>query len=519
MIHSNILMCKKERYLIASLLIFYTLFQSCEQASPDGKQSASNPNIIFILTDDHRFDAMGFMDHPFLETPNMDRMANEGMHFSRAIVTTSLCSPSRASILSGMYAHNHGVVNNYNPVDTTLQFFPQYLQESGYNTAFIGKWHMGGEIDDPQKGFDFWISFKGQGTYWADGHGTSRVVPQTSMDGYNINGKKVSQKGYITDELTDFAMQWLDEKTDDRPFFLYLSHKAVHSDFVAANRHLGRYKGNQLSLSETYEKEEGKPMWLTNQRNSRHGAEFGYNLPDFDLNKYYRRYCESLLAVDESLGRIMHWVEKNSKEENTILIYMGDNGFQFGEHGLIDKRTAYEASIKVPLLIWKSENELKSRAINETVANIDIAPTILDWAGLPIPKKMDGKSFRPLMEGEKVDWRKELLYEYYWEWNYPYTPTTHALITDRYKFIRYQGIWDIDELYDMKEDPFETKNLIHSNMHQELSQKLRSRLFQLLKKTDGETMPLLPDRGNSFKLRNSAKSKEASFPDEFFIKD
>ena len=204
-------MQKSQNLLFLAIITFGGLLFGCSQKSNTSAepQDPAGPNIIFVLTDDHRFDAMGFMDHPFLETPYMDKMAEEGIHFSRALVTTSLCSPSRASILSGMYAHNHGVVNNYNPVDSTLKFFPEYLQEAGYNTAFIGKWHMGGEIDDPQRGFDYWLSFKGQGTYWADGHGTSRVVPQTSMDGYNINGKRIPQKGYITDELTDFAMEWL----------------------------------------------------------------------------------------------------------------------------------------------------------------------------------------------------------------------------------------------------------------------------------------------------------------------
>jgi len=170
------------------------------------------PNVIFILTDDHRFDAMGFMGHPFLETPHMDRMAKEGVHLTNAFVTTSLCSPSRASILTGLYAHNHGVIDNYNPVPASLRFFPEYLQKAGYETAFVGKWHMGGEHDEPQRGFDYWLSFKGQGTYWADGHGTSRVVPQTSYDGFNINGNRVPQGGYITDELTDYALTWLRQR-------------------------------------------------------------------------------------------------------------------------------------------------------------------------------------------------------------------------------------------------------------------------------------------------------------------
>ena len=163
------------------------------------------PNVVYILCDDHRFDAMGLMGHPFLETPHLDAMAKNGVQLTHAFVTNSLCSPSRASILTGLYPHNHGVGDNYNPVDPKLKFFPEYLQRAGYSTAFFGKWHMG-DADDPQRGFDHWCAFRGQGTYYPDGHGTTRVVPQTRYDGFNINGNRVPQKGYITDELTDFAI-------------------------------------------------------------------------------------------------------------------------------------------------------------------------------------------------------------------------------------------------------------------------------------------------------------------------
>jgi N-acetylglucosamine-6-sulfatase len=475
------------------------------------------PNIIFVLTDDHRYDAMGFLGHPFLETPNMDRMAGEGIYFKHAMVTTSLCSPSRASILTGMYAHNHGVVNNYNPVDPGLKFFPEFLQEAGYKTAFVGKWHMGGEVDDPQRGFDYWLSFKGQGTYWADGHGTSRVVPQTSMDGYNINGKRVPQKGYITDELTDYALKWLDNYAEEKPFFLYVSHKAVHSDFVAADRHIDRYKNEQLKYPETFGAEKDKPMWLINQRNSRHGMDFGYNLPDFDLNKYYRRYCETLLSVDENLGRIMQWLEESKHRDNTLIVYMGDNGFQFGEQGLIDKRTAYDASIRVPLLMWWPGKIKEPKTIDEQVANIDIAPTFLEIAGMVVPESMDGHSFKSLIEAGEIHWREELLYEYYWERNYPYTPTIHALISDRYKFIRYQGIWDLDEFYDLQSDPMETTNLINDMDHKILVEAYKNRLFELLEETHAESMPLLPDKGKVFPLRNPQKSDPADFPESFYF--
>jgi len=196
-------------------------------------------NVVFILADDHRYDAMGFLGHPFLETPHMDTMARDGVHLQNAFVTTALCSPSRASILTGRYAHRHRVVDNNNPVPAGTVFFPQYLQQAGYETAFVGKWHMGGERDDPQPGFDHWVSFKGQGSY----------LP--SANGLNINGKHLPQKGYITDELTDYALNWLKDRRGGKPFMLYLSHKAVHSDFVPAERHKDRYKSKPFAAPKT----------------------------------------------------------------------------------------------------------------------------------------------------------------------------------------------------------------------------------------------------------------------------
>jgi N-acetylglucosamine-6-sulfatase len=503
-----------------SILVLTASFcLSCNTKPPLSGKRENQPSIIFILVDDHRFDAMGFMGHSYLETPNLDRMAREGLHFSHAMVTTSLCSPSRASILTGLYTHNHRVADNYNPVNPELIFFPEYLQEAGYSTAFIGKWHMGGESDDPQRGFDYWLSFKGQGTYWADGRGTSRVVPQTTSDGFNLNGKRVPQKGYITDELSDYALKWLETQTAENPFFLYLSHKAVHSDFVAADRHTGRYKGKAYPLPATAQLIENKPMWLINQRNSRHGAEFGYNLPDFDLTTYHQRYCETLLSVDENLGRIMEWVEESDFSDNTLVVYMGDNGFHFGEQGLIDKRTAYEASIRVPLLIWWPGKIKHAGKIDALVANIDLAPTFIDLAGLPVPETMDGESFKPLIEGRETPWREEILYEYYWERNYPYTPTMHALISSRYKFIRYHGIWDLNEFYDLETDPEEKVNLIDSEHHQKLIEEYRTKLFEILDSSPGgSSMPLLPDRGETYPMRNPVKAGQAGFPERFYFK-
>ncbi len=312
---------------------------AAETPAPLARQAGAEPlNVVFILTDDHRYDAMGFMGHPFLETPHMDALAEEGVHFRNAFVTTSLCSPSRASILTGLYAHRHHVVDNNHPVPAGTVYFPQYLQQAGYETAFVGKWHMGNEGDDPKPGFDHWVSFRGQGTY----------LP--SPNGLNVNGERVPQKGYITDELTDYAVDWLEGLSDDQPFFLYLSHKAVHANFTPAERHAGRYADREIEPPSTMAlpaRSAHWPAWTQNQRNSWHGVDFPYH-SRLDVWAYYRRYLETLLGVDDSVGRVVDHLRRRGWLDNTLVMYMGDNGFAFGEHGLIDKRTAYEESMRVP---------------------------------------------------------------------------------------------------------------------------------------------------------------------------
>ena len=483
-------------------------------------ESSQRPNILFVLCDDHRFDCLGAAGHPFLETPHIDAMARDGAMLTHAYVTTSLCSPSRASILTGQYAHNHRVVDNYHPVDPNLVFFPQHLQKAGYETAFIGKWHMGGDIDDPQRGFDHWVAFKGQGTYWPDGHGTTREVPQTTYDGFNVNGKRVSQKGYITDELTDYALNWLQSRSSDKPFMMYVSHKAVHADFVPAERHRGRYEKNVLPIRTptVAEMDAGKmPMWLRNQRNSRHGVDFGYNIKGFSPEVYYRRYCESLLAVDDSVGRLNKYLRDEGLYDNTIVVYMGDNGFQFGDHGLIDKRTAYEASAKVPLLMTAPGKIPAGQTFDGLVGNIDIAPTLLEAASAPPLPRQDGQSFWDALcsaDSSKL-LRKNLLYEYYWERNYPHTPTLHAIIGGRYKYIRVHGLWDRDEFYDLETDPGEMNNLIESPEHAARIKQMNGQLWKMLFESGGREVPLLEDRGPRFPLRDSSKAPQATFPAEY----
>lgn len=462
-------------------------------------------NILFVLTDDHRYDAMGFMKaQDFGDTPTLDRLAREGTHFRNAFVTTALCSPSRASILTGLYAHQHKVVDNNHPIPPELIFYPKYLQRAGYDTAFIGKWHMGNEGDAPQPGFDHWVSFKGQGTY----------LP--SPNGLNVNGEKVPQKGYITDELTDYAIDWISKRDRNKPWMMHLAHKAVHAEFLPAERHKGRYDKETFRYPENMKPGvPGRPMWVENQRNSWHGVDYAYH-GTLDIADYYKRYMETLLAVDEGLARILDLLEQRGELDDTLIVYMGDNGFLFGEHGLIDKRNAYEESMRVPLLVRCPSLFRPGSTIESVVANIDIAPTLLAAAGLEAPDYMAGSDMLPLARDPKAPWRSELLYEYYWERNFPQTPTVHALREDRYKYMHFHGIWDLDELYDIVADPHENDNLLARPGHEDLAERLSGKLFALLEETNGMQIPLSADAGGRNELRNAPGSPQAGFPPSFF---
>ncbi len=471
-------------------------------------------NVVFILTDDHRYDAMGCAGHPFLETPNLDAIAENGVYVKNAFVTTSLCSPSRASILTGLYTHKHGVIDNNRPVPAGTRFFPEYLQRAGYETAFIGKWHMGGHHDDPRPGFDHWVSFRGQGNYLPPG-------PRYTL---NVNGERVKQKGYITDELTDYAIDWLDErKSADEPFFLYLSHKAVHSNFTPAERHEGRYADVDLSFlprGDDIKAENNTPRWVRDQRNSWHGIDFSYH-SDRGLEYLYRRYCESVLAVDDSVGRVMGKLKDMGIHDETLVIYMGDNGFMWGEHGLIDKRVSYEESIRVPMLMQCPELFAGGKPLENVIGNIDVAPTILHAAGLEKPDYMDGESFLEMPTNRDMPWRDYFLYVYYWEKNFPQTPTQFALRGDRFKYITYYGLWDTDELYDLTVDPTETKNLIYDPDYKSVAKEMEDRLYAMLAEKGGMDIPMNQPSGgiNNKRWEKRGGDQASDFPAAMIVEE
>ena len=463
-------------------------------------------NVVFILSDDHRWDAMSFMGHPLAHTPNLDRLAAEGAHLKNALVTTSLCSPSRASILTGLYTFRHRVIDNQRPIPAGTVYFPQYLQQAGYATAFIGKWHMGDSGDKPQPGFDHWVSFRGQGQYLPTGNTL------------NVDGQNVPQKGYITTELTDYAIDWLKQRNaGGQPFFLYLSHKAVHANFTPEEKYAGSMADRDwerpASMRLTEEMARERPRWLRDQRNSWHGVDFPYH-SELDIDSYYRAYGETLTSVDDSIGRVMDQLEAMGAADDTLVIYMGDNGFMFGEHGLIDKRVAYEASIRVPMLMRCPNLIAPGTVIEEVVANIDIAPTVMESMGLQKPSYFDGDSVVPLLRGEQPAWRDAFLYVYYWERNFPQSPTVFALRGDRYKFISYYGLWDADELYDLQEDPDEMHNLRYDPAFAELSTTMEKQLYAMMDEKGGLEIPLNAPRGNAQNIRYRSRGGEeaADFP-------
>lgn len=475
--------------------------------------NAKPRNVVFILSDDHRYDAMSFLGHQFAETPVMDSMAKNGVYLPNALVTTSLCSPSRASILTGLYTFRHRVIDNQRRVPRGTLFFPQYLQQAGYRTGFVGKWHMGAASDEARPGFDYWVSFRGQGNYYPPG-------PNYTL---NVNGKRVPQKGYITTELTSYALEFLDQQKDsDRPFFLYLSHKAVHGPFTPEPKYLGRFSKKAYRPPVGTEKPKDNranlPRWRLDQRNSWHGMDFPLHT-DVKMEDYYRPYCESLCSVDDSIGQVLAKLKAMGIHDDTLVIYMGDNGYLFGEHGLIDKRVAYETSIRVPLLMQCPNLFRGGTIVDEVVANIDIGPTILEAMGIKTPPHMDGQSFLPLAKGMEIPWRKYFLYVYYWEKNFPQTPTHFAIRGDRYKLISYYGLWDTDELFDLKADPHEQKNLYHDPRYTTIRKEVESKLYALMEKMGGMSIPLNAPRGGSRNLRLRQKgAKAADFP-EIMITD
>jgi N-acetylglucosamine-6-sulfatase len=450
------------------------------------KLTSEKPNIIFVLVDDLRWDAMGFIgQYPFLKTPNIDRLRNEGVHFKNAFSTHSLCAPSRATFLTGMFPQTNGVSTNQegrelNPDNTPS--FGQIFQGEGYETAFIGKWHMA-ESNAPRKGWSYWCSFSSQGNYYGND--------------LNINGINVRNEEYITDELNKYAFDFID-KNADKPFCVYLSHKAVHQPFTPPVRDENLYIHDSVPEPAGWrDNMVNKPAWQRTVVNK----EQRQRLRDKDLAKIIpqktrrpspwpaktgkgeqKNYLRCLSAVDDGLGEIYNLLKQKGILDKTIIVFAGDNGFFHGEHGLGDKRLAYNESMRIPMVMRYPKLAGGNQTISEMVLNADIAPTFLEMAGVSIPSQMQGKSVVPLLQGKNKDWRKSFLFTYWPDLNY-FIPRITAIRTDKYLYSTTPDINDIDELYDVVNDPAELQNLAIKPEFSTIKSQLIQQLEQLKKET------------------------------------
>lgn len=428
-------------------------------AASSNAQSA--PNIVFILSDDHRWDAMSHMGHPVVQTPNLDRLARQGIFFSNAFVTTSLCSPSRASFLTGQYAHTHGVVTNHTPWDNGNITFMELLKQAGYATAFIGKWHMPGDGLPKLRGLDRFVSFTKEG-----GQGIYYNCPLI------IDGVATERPGkYITEDLTDLALEFIEEKRD-APFCLYLSHKAVHFGFRPPPHLKGLYKDADLKLPVESD------TWITYTNNHPFVGAL------FPMNALYRGYCETVVSLDEQIGRVVRKLEALKLVDNTIIVYAGDNGHFWGEHGLYDKRLAYEESIRIPFIVrYPRLIPDPGRRAEQMVLNIDLAPTLLDLAGVSVPDHIQGRSLLPILATARSPGRESWLYEHFPVFPIP-IPGITAVRTQRYKYIEYQNNLRPKELFDLQVDPKEKTNIIDTPGGRQILENIEKEM-EHLKQTTG----------------------------------
>jgi N-acetylglucosamine-6-sulfatase len=471
--------------LVAGMIVFSGM--SClAKANKDQLK----PNIVFILTDDQAWNLLGKDGrYSFMKTPNLDRIAKEGLVFNNAFVTISLCSPSRACLMTGCYAHKHGVyINSYTDPDPEVPYLPKILQEAGYETAFLGKWHMKNGAQ-PRRGFDYWLSFDGQGQY---------INPPL-----NENGREFIQPGYMTDILTDYAVRWL-KKPKEKPFCLFLWHKAVHAPFTPAPRDSTAFADALIPEYENwYDDMKDKPRWM------RRGWYYGVHekvwneskgkpVPDTidphpwdPKNPRWLNYLRAMLAVDKSTGEIRDCLEKLHILDNTVIVCSSDNGFFLGAHQRSDKRLMYEESLRVPLMIRYPKMIKEGSKNSEMVLNIDIPPTLAELAGAKIPEKMQGTSLVPLLREESSGWRKSFMYEYFQEAYAPGFVTVVGVRAKRYKYIEsLRQTGDINELYDLETDPGEMNNRINDPGYQSIKAEMIGEL-QKLKTETGYFDPLV----------------------------
>lgn len=479
------------------LMVCFTL--SMHVINHRSTTAADRPNLLFILCDDLRFDAIGIGGAKHLKTPNIDRLGREGIYFPNAFCTTSLCSPSRASILSGLYAHQHGVTNNFTEYPAGLKSFPALLRTAGYDTAYIGKWHMGEENDNPRPGFNWFVTHKGQGKYF-----------DTE---FHFNGQQREVvKGYYTTAVTDMAADWLKKSHDGKPWMLMLGHKAPHSFYFPEPKYEHAFDGVSIPYPETAFMLGDKPNWIKDRMPTWHGIygplfDWRKKFPDSspaavkDFEAMTRAYWGTILSVDDSVGRLVAGLQRSGELDNTIIVFMGDNGLLNGEHGMVDKRTMHEASIRVPLIVRfpKLVAPNKAKVIDQQVLTVDMAPSLLELCGVSGLGDVQGKSWVKMVRDGDPAWRRSWFYHYNYEKQFPYTPNVRGVRTESWKYIHYpHGDGTADrhkaELYNIEFDPEERHNLIEKQKYAPVVTELQAELARLMSQAglDAKTdrMPL-----------------------------
>jgi len=466
------------------------------------------PNILFIMADDHAYQAISAYGSKLVQTPNIDRLAKEGMRFDRCLVPNSICGPSRATILTGKYSHKNGFYTNHPRMrfDGSQATFPKLLQKAGYQTAIIGKWHL---RTDPT-GFDYWHILPGQGIYYNP--------PMIE------NGKRVKHRGYVTDIITDLCIQWLEQRDPNKPFLLMCHHKAPHRPWDPPVRYLGHngdlcypepptfwddYSGRgkaehtqDMTIAKTLNKRDLKFIYPSQLGPEEKAAWDAYYKPrnevmqkaklsekalvEWKYNRYLHDYLACIKAIDDSVGRLLKYLEDHGLADNTIVVYTSDQGFYLGEHNWFDKRWIFEQSLRTPLLIRWPGVVKPGSVCKAMVSNLDFAETFLDIAGIPIPKDMQGRSLLPILKGHvPSDWRRSFYYHYY-EFPGPHHVRRHyGVVTQRYKLVHFYGP-DIDEweLFDLKRDPYELRDVYHDPAYREIRAQLHAELNRLRKQLE-----------------------------------
>ncbi len=453
--------------------------QSCQTTKSDEVLQGQPPNIVVVLVDDLRWDEFGLAGHNYIQTPNIDRIASEGIWFKNAFATTPLCSPSRASFLTGNYAHTHGITDNTDRSAWSHQLntFPMKLDSLGYETAFIGKWHMGND-NTSRPGFDFWAALKGQG--------------EANDPEFDVNGKKVKESGYVTDILTEYSLNFIREQKQSRPFLLYLSHKGMHPNlhqdatgkvtkiggggFIPAERHKGMYKDDDFERRpNAYITPVDKPALM---REIEGLAPLGRETATPE--NVIRERAEMLMAIDEGLGRILKELEEKGELDRTAILLTGDHGYWYGEHGLNEeRRLAYEEALRIPMLIRYPPLIKMGTTSEQMVLNIDIAPTFISLAGGEPDEAIEGVSLVPLMKGEvPADWRTSFLMEYYSDTVWPRMVNLgyKGIRNERYKYIQYTNIEGMNEFYDLEKDPYELNNSINNDDYHSIINKMKNNI-------------------------------------------